>query len=81
MATRKKVFDKGSRFAFGSGWGYVINENQAILFGPKKGRNSKFVYSDEVPTDARVLAKCPESVQLAMDALDLVVKIPIETET
>ena len=72
MPTRKKVFNKGDRFACSSGWGYVTDNNQALIFGPKKGRDSKFVYADEIPDDAKFMIKCPDSVNLAMDALDLI---------
>lgn len=77
---QKPVFKPRDRFSYKDGFGYVLNENQAILFSPKKGRSPKYSYVDDIPSNTRCINCCPESIVLAMDALDLIKDLTVREE-
>ncbi|MFZ4632121.1 MAG: hypothetical protein ACOYL8_02855 [Patescibacteria group bacterium] len=66
----KNALKPGDRFSHKDGYGYVINEKQAILMEPKTGGSRKFVYVDDIPEGARFVSDCPKVFSLAMDAID-----------
>lgn len=79
MATKKKLKPR-DRFSHRDGYGYVLNENQAILVEPKSGKSPKYVYVSEIPEDARFTVNCPPLINLMMDALDWINDLGVREE-
>lgn len=77
---KKKSLKPRDRFSYGGGYGYVINENQAIVMEPKRGHYLKYVYVSDIPVDARFTATCPTVFNAVMDALDLIKDLSVYQE-
>ena len=74
---QKSALKPRDRFSYKDGFGYALNETQAILFSPKKGRSPKYSYVGDIPSNIRCISCCPESVILAMNTLDLIKDLAI----
>ena len=70
----KNALKPGDRFSHKSGYGYVIEKGKAIIIEPKTG-TSKFVFEGEIPEGSRFMTNCPPAVNIAMNALDIVIKL------
>lgn len=79
MATKKSLKPR-DRFSYKDGYGYVLNETQALVIEPKKGKSPKYVLITEIPEDARFVTNCPPAVNLIMDALDLLNDLSVRKE-
>lgn len=73
---KKPALKPRDRFSYKDGYGYTLNETQAILIAPKKGRD-KYSYVGEIPINARAITSCPESINLAFNTLDLIKDLSI----